>query len=223
MERTPRIGCVDWPTSGGRNERGADMRRDRLFAIAAIATLLVCALLIAGCGGDDDDDDATSSGASAQEHRHGGSIVQRRGPAARRCCGNRSRDARAPRSGDAAKQALSTGGEEGEQALSQAASSCESAVDAASCGPGSGRAVEPLRRDQERWIDGASPRRRLGRRRCPWVALWTEPAALAPRGRNQDRREYLSVLCERVAALALAPPRAERDTASAMSQENVET
>jgi hypothetical protein len=100
------------------------MRRDRLFAIAAIATLLVCALVIAGCG---DETTTTTTSASQEEidtavqscsdeaQQLGGSA----GTALATACTTY---------GDAAKQALNTGGEQVDQALSEAASSCESAV-----------------------------------------------------------------------------------------------
>jgi hypothetical protein len=97
------------------------MRRDRLFEIAAIATLLVCALLIAGCGGDDDETTATTKidtavqSCSDQAQQLGGAA----GTALASACTS---------VGDTAKQALSTGGEQATQALSEAATSCESAV-----------------------------------------------------------------------------------------------
>ena len=110
------------------------MRRDRLFAIAAIATLLACALPIAGCGGDDDETTAaatttsTSSDASAQERidtavQSCSDQAQQLGGAAGTALASACTSV-----GNEAKQALSTGGEQVEQALSEAASSCESTV-----------------------------------------------------------------------------------------------
>jgi hypothetical protein len=131
MERTPRIRWLDWPTSGGRNEKGAEILRDRLFAIAAIATLLVCALLIAGCGGDDETTTTTTStspGASAQANidtavQSCSDQAQQLGGAAGTALASACTSV-----GNEAKQAVSTGGEQAQQALTQAASSCESAV-----------------------------------------------------------------------------------------------
>jgi hypothetical protein len=107
------------------------MRRERLFAIAAIATLLVCALSIAGCGDDDDEattTTSTSSVASAQTNID--SAVQSCSDQAQQLGGaaGTALESTCTSVGDKAKEALSTGGEQVEQALSQAASSCESAV-----------------------------------------------------------------------------------------------
>ena len=108
------------------------MRRDRLFAIAAI-TLLVCALSIAGCGGDDDETTtattSTSAGASAQEKID--TAVQSCSDQAQQLSGaaGTALASACTSVGDTAKQALSTGGDDVDQALSQAASSCESEVD----------------------------------------------------------------------------------------------
>jgi hypothetical protein len=107
------------------------MPRDRLFAIAAIATLLACALLIAGCGGDDDETTTTSStSAVASAQKKIDTAVQSCSDQAQQLGdieGNALASA-CTSAGDKAKLALSTGGEQVEQALSQAASSCESAV-----------------------------------------------------------------------------------------------
>jgi hypothetical protein len=109
------------------------MRRDRFLATAVIATLLVCALAVAGCGDDDDGTTTTtttttSSDASAQEKidtavQSCSDQAQQLGGAAGTALASACTSV-----GDTAKQALSTGGEQVKQALSQAASSCESAV-----------------------------------------------------------------------------------------------
>jgi hypothetical protein len=96
------------------------MRRDRLFAIA---TLLVCALAIAGCGNE------TTTTTSASQEKIDTAVqscsdeAQQLGGAAGTALATACTT-----SGDAAKKALNTGGEQVDQALSQAASSCESAV-----------------------------------------------------------------------------------------------
>ena len=110
------------------------MRGARFLATAVIATLLVGALAMAGCGDDDDGttttttSTSTSSAASAEKKidtavQSCSDQAQQLGGAAGTALASACTSV-----GDTTKQALSTGGEQVTQALSQAARSCESAV-----------------------------------------------------------------------------------------------
>jgi hypothetical protein len=103
------------------------MRGHRFYAAAAFTALVGCALIAAGCG-DDDETTTTSVGDNAQQtvdaavtsctdeaNQLGGAA----GTALQGAC---------TAVGDEAKQAISEGGENVDQALAKAESSCKSAV-----------------------------------------------------------------------------------------------
>jgi hypothetical protein len=104
------------------------MRGHRFHAIALTA-LFVCALIAAGCGDDDDETTTTTAPAASAEQRvH--DAVQSCSAQAQQLGGlaGTALESACSSVGSTAQQALSTGGEKGKQALSQAESSCTSAV-----------------------------------------------------------------------------------------------
>jgi hypothetical protein len=116
------------------------MWRPRLFSIAGLAALAACALIVVGCG--DDDDDSTSSTASTSTSAEAGaeqnidSAVQSCTDAASGLgqAGAAGLTAACTTAGENAKQALSSGSADANQALSGAATSCTTKVSALPAG-----------------------------------------------------------------------------------------
>jgi hypothetical protein len=111
------------------------MRGHRSYAIAAFTALFVCALIAAGCGGDDE---TTSSTAAATTTTTSDASSTDKIDAAVESCSTKAQElsdaaaaglqAACTTVGESAKQALAQGGAQVDQALSQAADSCNSAV-----------------------------------------------------------------------------------------------
>ena len=105
------------------------MRRNCFNGIAGFTTLLVCTFIAAGCGGDDDETTTTTSAGESAEQTVGAAIkscsdeAQQLSGAAGTALGSACTAV-----GNTAKQALSTGGEDATQALSNAAGSCKNKV-----------------------------------------------------------------------------------------------
>ena len=110
------------------------MRGHRLYAIAGLAALFACALIAAGCG----DDDSTSASTEATTSTSDGSASEKVDAAVKSCSDTAGQiqpeaagsalAAACTTVGDNAKQALSEGGDQVDQALAQVASSCKSSV-----------------------------------------------------------------------------------------------
>jgi hypothetical protein len=108
------------------------MRRPRFDVILGLTMLFACALIAAGCGGDDDDDEATTTNTSAT------AAAEEKVDAAVQSCSDEAQqlggtagtalESACTSVGDTANETLSTGGGDVKQALSQAESSCKSAV-----------------------------------------------------------------------------------------------
>ena len=111
------------------------MRGHRWYAVPALTALFVCALIAAGCG--DDDETTTSPEATTTTTTSAGNAADKI-DAAVKSCGTKAQElpeaasaalqAACTTVGDNAKQALAQGGEQADQALSQAADSCKSEV-----------------------------------------------------------------------------------------------
>jgi len=102
------------------------MRGHRSYATAALTALVVGALIAAGCGGDETTTAAT--GGSAKQNVDAAvtsctDAAQQLGGAAGTALGSACTSV-----GNTAKQVLNTGGEDVEQALSDAAGSCKNEV-----------------------------------------------------------------------------------------------
>jgi hypothetical protein len=100
------------------------------FHTIAFTALFVCALIAAGCGGDDDDETTTTTPPAASAEQRVDDAVQSCTDQAQELGGSAGTalGSACTSVGNTAKQALSTGGENVNQALSQAESSCTSAV-----------------------------------------------------------------------------------------------
>jgi len=111
------------------------MRGHRWYTIAAVTALFVCALIAAVCGGDDE---TTTSGEAATTTTTSGASSTDKIDAAVESCNTKAQElsdaaaaglqAACTSVGNTAKQALAQGGEQVDQALSQAADSCKSSV-----------------------------------------------------------------------------------------------
>ena len=110
------------------------MRGHRLYAIAGLAALFACALIAAGCG----DDDSTSASTETTTSTSDGSASEKIDAAVKSCSDTAGQiqpeaagsalAAACTTVGDNAKQALSEGGDQVDQALAQVAASCKSSV-----------------------------------------------------------------------------------------------
>ena len=100
----------------------------RFTAVAALTALFVCALVATGCGDDDETTTTTSAGGNAEQTvdaaiKSCSDEAQQLSGAAGTALGSACTSV-----GNTAKQALSTGGEDATQALSNAAGSCKDDV-----------------------------------------------------------------------------------------------
>ncbi len=131
------------------------MRGHRFYAIAALTALLACALIAAGCGDDDDETTTTTSAGESAQQSVDEAVTsctdeaQQLGGAA----GTALEGARTA-VGAEANQAISAGGENVQQALSKAEKLLHERAWPAPLGPGSGRALDSLRRDLKRRVVG---------------------------------------------------------------------
>ena len=101
------------------------MRGHRWYATAALAALFACALIAAGCGGDDETTTSDASGADKIDPAVASCNTKAQELSEAAAAGLQ---AACTSVGNTAKQALAQGGEQVDQALSQAADSCKSAV-----------------------------------------------------------------------------------------------
>jgi hypothetical protein len=107
------------------------MRSHRFHVSLGLTALFVCALIAAGCGGDDDDETTTTTSPSAAAEEKVDAAVQSCSDEAQQLGGTAGTalGSACTSVGDTANEALSTGGGDVKQALSQAENSCKSAVD----------------------------------------------------------------------------------------------
>ena len=188
------------------------MRGHRSYAAAALTALFACALIAAGCGDDEETTTTTSVGENAQQtvdaavtsctdeaNQLGGAA----GTALEGAC---------TAVGGEAKQAISEGGENVEQALAKAESSCKSSVGQLPAGQAQDALSKLCYRHLKRRVD-ARIRRRIGRAltvappRHGWLAGATRHPRARPGRRygvhgNRWRREQRrrSRCCMRVGA-----------------------
>jgi hypothetical protein len=104
--------------------------RGRWYAVPGLMALVVCALIAAGCGTTTSSEATTSTAAASGSDKIDAAV---------KSCGTKAQElspeaastalqAACTTVGDNAKQALAKGGAQVDQALSQAADSCKSAV-----------------------------------------------------------------------------------------------